>query len=149
MLKHRLSPTTVFIFLLAIYMCAYLLTQDQRFSQAITVVNAATNENNTQQVFGSITDVQTVGLRHLRLPLSVSLPTKNTHISDRSYQLEGHTLPTAQVLVNGEEISVEKDGAFVVQGQLTEGENIISVFAQEPDESYAYTRYKVVYHDNE
>ncbi len=147
MLKHRLSPATMFIFLLAVYMCAYILTQDQRFTQALTVVNAASNENNAHQVFGSISDVQAYRAANSHIPLTVHLPAKDTQLSDRLYQLEGKTIPDAQVLVNGEEVQVDRDGTFRVGSQLTEGENMISVFAQGADERYAYTRYKIVYHD--
>lgn len=64
-------------------------------------------------------------------------PKDGVTLSSPLVKLVGKTIPNADVFVNDEEVKVNANGEFSIELTLDEGENIISVIANDENGNYA------------
>jgi len=70
-------------------------------------------------------------LRYILTPpkLEIIYPPDNLVTEEKNIMIQGKTEPEVKILVNGEEVYVEKDGSFKEEIILKEGVNIIAIIA--------------------
>jgi hypothetical protein len=80
-----------------------------------------------------------------KVTLTIDNPRDGSTTSTPTVVLKGRTVPNAEVSVNETEIKATATGVFAVTVDLNEGENSISVLANDADGNYAETEVLVTY----
>lgn len=79
------------------------------------------------------------------LTLSIITPTTNMVTNESRLQVRGMTAPAAEVFVNDLTLKADSKGNFSTTVMLDEGENIISVSANDVEGNYATEEIIVTY----
>lgn len=78
--------------------------------------------------------------------LSVSEPEDNKQVQgERKLKISGKTEVGAQVFINGNQLIVDQDGNFSTEVQLSDGENIFNIKAQDSASNFEETSRKVIF----
>jgi hypothetical protein len=71
------------------------------------------------------------------IALTIDSPENNSTVSSSEVTVSGKTVVSAEVSVNDKDIKVDQDGNYSVKITLDEGENTITVVANDENGSYA------------
>lgn len=80
-----------------------------------------------------------------QISLSISSPTNGSSVSSSGVTVNGKTAPLAEVMINDKEIKADSKGNFSTTISLDEGENIITVVANDADGNSAEKEITVTY----
>jgi len=86
-----------------------------------------------------------VNQTNANLALTVTSPLNGAIVKNSSISIQGKTVPKADVFVNDMETVADSKGNFSINLNLEEGENIISVSANDADGNYAEQELTVTY----
>ena len=79
------------------------------------------------------------------LTLEVTAPKDQATVTTAQVTVKGKTAPLAEVAVNDQDLKADSKGNFTVTVLLDEGENYISVIANDADGNYAEKELTVTY----
>ena len=87
---------------------------------------------------------QTTASTSLEISLTISEPLDNEIINTSVVTVKGTTLPNASVFVNDKELKADAKGAFSTSVSLDEGENILSIVANDENGNFVEKELTVI-----
>ena len=80
-----------------------------------------------------------------QITLALTSPSDKSTVTVASVVVKGHTVPAADIFVNDTEVTADAGGNFTAQVSLDEGDNIVTVTANDSNGSYAEKDFTVTY----
>lgn len=110
----------------------------------VAVILISSSEQATKKNSSS-SSTNSAGVISNQIKLNVSYPTNGTVVNTSSITVKGQTVPSGSVFVNDKELKADSQGNFSTTITLDEGENTISIAANDDQGNSSEVEMNVTY----
>jgi len=125
------------IFFLLVFGFLIFLIKEQKTNNNLEFKNFFRNNQQTSKTTQSEKEILTNQYVFNKLTLEITEPKENTLYKNPSIKIFGKTLPYAEVYINDIETKADESGNFFAFYTLDEGENLLTIVANDSLGNYA------------
>lgn len=104
---------------------------------AVVVIAVVSTKKSGEEIMTEVTPTMEVAASPSLMPLMVSSPVDGAQLTGMSVVVKGQTTPAADVAINQLDVKADSKGNFSAMISLDEGENVITVIANDDIGNYA------------